>query len=329
MDIFSHMFFSWLLCIGYKEQGFTYYYVLFGALMGMAPDLDIFMYPLAKRFKWLSHRGASHSLILVLIYVPTSAGVASWFWGGSIILLSIMGIIAAYFHILMDLITNYGIAMLYPLRKRFYKLDIERAINPYILVYSLIVFSYISYLRSPNYGTFTYYVDIIPIGRFFLGIFLVYLVARGLIKFNLSRKYKRKGERLSVLPTSSLFKWDLVRMPEDENPKSLVYTRIRLLSRGEPKMIELTRPLGTKRSVPPINLPREAIEFTFQTKEVQDYFNRLSHPVASVKKSGEEWVVSWLPVEFIFGSRAPGLQVVVDKEGNYTARRKFHKLSEF
>src|SRR5271157_2520466 len=66
MDPFSHILLGYLLGFGVWGPG-GLPYVVAAAIAGALPDLDVALYPLARRFPLLRHRGVSHSILGVSV----------------------------------------------------------------------------------------------------------------------------------------------------------------------------------------------------------------------------------------------------------------------
>ena len=67
MDIFTHMFFSYLINFGIGSLKYNEYAMVFGIALGMLPDFDILWYPLGKKIPIAKHRGISHSILFIFI----------------------------------------------------------------------------------------------------------------------------------------------------------------------------------------------------------------------------------------------------------------------
>jgi inner membrane protein len=98
--------------------------LLYGAILGTIPDLDIVLSPFFDKIEQLAiHRAFSHSiffsLLLSLLFAKWfsykyKTSYKSWFWAS---------FLALFTHPLLDLCTTYGTRLFYPLSKSYYSLD--------------------------------------------------------------------------------------------------------------------------------------------------------------------------------------------------------------
>lgn len=107
-----------------------------GALVGMAPDLDVVARAAGPFAEWTWHRGPTHSLWFGPVVGPLVA-LALWRWkGGPLAAWLGLAVLALVTHPLLDLFTSYGTQLLSPLSSHRYALDAVAIIDP---VYSLVL----------------------------------------------------------------------------------------------------------------------------------------------------------------------------------------------
>jgi inner membrane protein len=98
--------------------------LLYGAILGTIPDLDVLINPFFNAIEQLAiHRAFSHSIFFSLLLsflfakwfsYKYKTSYISWFWAS---------FLALFTHPLLDICTTYGTRILYPLSKSFYALD--------------------------------------------------------------------------------------------------------------------------------------------------------------------------------------------------------------
>lgn len=113
--------------------------LLYGAILGTIPDLDVILNPYFNPIEQLAiHRAFSHSiffsLLLSLLFAKWfsykyKTSYKSWFWAS---------FIALFTHPLLDICTTYGTRILYPLSKSYYALDNVFVIDPLYTIWLLL-----------------------------------------------------------------------------------------------------------------------------------------------------------------------------------------------
>jgi inner membrane protein len=110
--------------------------LVMGALVGMAPDLDVLANATGPLAEWTWHRSVTHSLWFGPVIGPL-VGYGFWKWKGGLlrawILLAVMALLT---HPLLDLFTTYGTQLLSPFSNRRFALDAVAIIDP---AYSLLL----------------------------------------------------------------------------------------------------------------------------------------------------------------------------------------------
>lgn len=125
--------------------------LLYGAILGTIPDLDVVLSPFFNPIEQLSiHRAFSHSiffsLLLSLLFAKWfsnkyKTSYMSWFWAS---------FIALFTHPLLDICTTYGTRILYPLSKSFYSLDNVFVIDPLYTIWLLIGCVVLLFMKNNN-----------------------------------------------------------------------------------------------------------------------------------------------------------------------------------
>jgi inner membrane protein len=107
-----------------------------GALVGMAPDLDVVANPASPMAEWLWHRGPTHALWFGPVVGP-AIGWMLWKWkGGRLRDWVGLAIVSLFTHPLLDVFTTYGTQLLWPFSRQRFALDAVAIIDP---AYSLVL----------------------------------------------------------------------------------------------------------------------------------------------------------------------------------------------
>lgn len=180
---------------------------LFGTVLGaMAPDLDVITkvkgdYVLLKHHRVETHSLLGIAMLSVLITLALSLFYSDFLFK-EVLLWTFIGSLS---HVLFDLFNSYGVALLYPLNRKKYSLNLINIYDPVILLLSgyIIFFS-----RRTIYE------------HFFVGaVFILYLLSKELNKRIQVRKiynfYNQnpvnKINSISFMPSDySVFKWDYI-----------------------------------------------------------------------------------------------------------------------
>lgn len=110
--------------------------VLWGALVGMAPDLDVVMNLTSPTAEWVWHRGPTHALWFGPVVGP-AVGWLLWRWkGGQLRDWTVLGVLALVTHPLLDAFTTYGTQLLTPFSSVRVSWDAVAVIDP---LYSLVL----------------------------------------------------------------------------------------------------------------------------------------------------------------------------------------------
>jgi membrane-bound metal-dependent hydrolase YbcI (DUF457 family) len=107
-----------------------------GAVVGMAPDLDVVANPVSPMAEWLWHRGPTHALWFGPVVGPL-LGWLLWRWrGGRFRDWAGLSVVALLTHPLLDAFTTYGTQLLSPFSSRRFAWDAVAIVDP---VYSLVL----------------------------------------------------------------------------------------------------------------------------------------------------------------------------------------------
>ncbi|WP_130734509.1 metal-dependent hydrolase [Flavobacterium sp. J27] len=125
--------------------------LLYGAILGTIPDLDVLLNSFFDPIQQLAiHRAFSHSiffsLLLSLLFAKWfshkyKTPYLSWFWAS---------FLALFTHPLLDICTTYGTRILYPLSTSFYSLDNVFVIDPLYTIWLLIGCIILLFMKNQN-----------------------------------------------------------------------------------------------------------------------------------------------------------------------------------
>jgi len=209
MDFFTHLLIG--LIVSYLAGGSSQpLYLELGVFMSLLPDLDFLLFPLWRRLPFTGHHGITHTPIFIIaasaaIYVALSifAEVSDT---GLLFVMLFTGLI----HIFGDFLGTGGVALYYPISKKYSRLNIDLGIDPLLIVFSIagILIFFRSYLNSlvfPSLWSIT-----ILLGLFFV----LYYLARAFLKLYLEHRPENLG--FTALPTANPFRWKYARRMEEK-----------------------------------------------------------------------------------------------------------------
>ncbi|NHN27789.1 metal-dependent hydrolase [Flavobacterium jejuense] len=176
--------------------------LLYGAILGTIPDLDVVLSPFFNPIEQLAiHRAFSHSiffsLLLSLLFAKWfshkyKTSYMSWFWAS---------FIALFTHPLLDICTTYGTRILYPLSKSFYSLDNVFVIDPLYTIWLLIGCIILLFMKRNNPNR----PKVIKWSLFLSTTYLIFgLIVHFYVMNNFKKELKRQNivyEKIKVVPT--------------------------------------------------------------------------------------------------------------------------------
>jgi len=187
--------------------------ILIGTVAGSnAPDLDGLLRFKSNADYIKNHRGLSHSFpaivgwaALITAAIALSFRTVPWWHIAFWVLLAVV------VHVLTDMFNSYGTQALRPVSKQWVAWNIIHIFDPFIFSAHLFaILLWISGIAAPQ--------AIFPVLYVLLGIYYVW---RTFVHQKLSRNIakqdseSRPGDRYTLLPTISLYRWNLVRVSED------------------------------------------------------------------------------------------------------------------
>ena len=178
MDLFTH-FLIGLLISAFTLHRFGVGMVLYMGIMAISPDFDVFFesFKFIRRHVNLAHKGISHSYVFAVVITAITGAIFSFFTQIPFIYVWPLGFLFYSLHITLDFLAASKTPIFYPISKKRYRFFIDRAINFYMLLISLLIMlSYvILFFVWPTFNliVFSYYVS---------GFYIVYFSWRIIMK---------------------------------------------------------------------------------------------------------------------------------------------------
>ena len=191
--------------------------LVFGAVLGTIPDLDVLLNPFFDSVQQLAiHRAFSHSIFFSfimsllagkLLSLKYKTSYISWVWAC---------FLALFTHPLLDLCTTYGTRILYPISKDFYSLDNVFVIDPLYTIWLLIgcITLWIMKKSNPNRQNVIRYSLLLSTGYLLFGLAVNLYVKNIFVK-----QLKEKNityEKIKIVPTPfNTILWEAIIKTKD------------------------------------------------------------------------------------------------------------------
>jgi membrane-bound metal-dependent hydrolase YbcI (DUF457 family) len=308
VDLFTHVLFAYLLSFVLWGPGAPQY-IAAGALAGGLPDADILLFPLARRFPALEHRGIVHTVLGVSLIALVGAAflpLVSPFRGATFLLMFVAMEIGGLSHLVLDGFTNYAVTPLAPFSERYLRLDADVAVNFATLALTAASLIVLGFERGA-----------VPFGLWvdttwaLVGVYGAYLVVRGWARVRAGRVAAGSGFG-GVRPTRSPWRW--VLLDEDDAPDhyAIRYRPMSFLeSRASPD-----RSLRARKLVPhpgPVASAQEALDRTYLPAMGRSRFLEFRPHFAEVEEAPTAFVVTWYALEAVFFGRRLGVRATIDR----------------
>ncbi len=179
MDIFTHQFMGILAGL-FTLRILSPEAIILLWIMTYLPDFDVFLEPIRRIRKsyFLSHKAASHSYIIGLFFTGVISFLVSIIRNALFLEVWIAAFIGYSIHVSLDFFTASKVPIFYPITKREYRLIVDRAINPFLAIFSgintLILIA--SFYINPYYHFF------MGLANFYLYAYLLYFGIRILLR---------------------------------------------------------------------------------------------------------------------------------------------------
>ena len=259
---------------------FSNQYVVLGTLMAALPDFDILLYPLWKRMPITRHHGITHTAIFVIAASVTLFASYGAFTGISDPKLLMVMLLGGFSHIFCDFITNWGVALFYPFKKGYSKINLDMSVNPYTILLFFIGVIFLDAARLNYFAPFDLKSATIVLGL----VYLVYFVSRAGFKIYYTKKPENEG--FSALPTLIPYKWKFAKRIETDGEiqvllKSNPRTRTYVIPKGRLEMIAKCQDL--------VN--------TYWLGQVQDYMRVFEYPYYETDCQDGRMKITWHSAE--------------------------------
>ncbi|MBF0472627.1 MAG: metal-dependent hydrolase [Nitrospirae bacterium] len=268
MDLIAHILTGILISgLGFKREKALVVIVTASIL----PDID-YIYLLFGTDTFLHfHRGITHGLFSLII-VPILIGtLAKYRYEKSFLYYSFIGFLGYGFHLLMDLMQEFGIKIFSPLDFNSYSFDLSFIFDPYLIVI-LLISLFIRYLKQEKTLVITLITFMLMIG-YFDGRYYLKNRAEELLR----RSMNEYVYRVTPMP-AEVFKWWFVSRSEDVLKTGIVdlfLKRVIVLdtykySESEPEIL-LSKDMG----------------------QVKNLLGFTKFPYVWVYKDGDKTIVKW------------------------------------
>lgn len=191
--------------------------LLYGAVLGTIPDLDVLLNPFFNSVEQLAiHRAFSHSIFFSILLSLLAAkwfskkynsSYMSWVWAS---------FLALFTHPLLDICTTYGTRILYPLSKSYYSLNNVFVVDlgytvPLLLA---VIALWIMKNKNPKRSLIIYISLLLSTGYLLWGLLISTSIEN---KFETVLKEKKINyEKITIVPTPfNTFLWQAVIKTKD------------------------------------------------------------------------------------------------------------------
>jgi len=320
MDFISHLFLG-LLVGFFASPDHLLSLVLWGALAGGFPDLDLFLFPLYRRLPSLAHRGLTHSVLFAVGVSTIGGAVVTLLTGLPLFLTLSVGLVAYLSHLAVDLLNIWSVPLLWPGKREVgHSVDggvvffggtlligaiglVAFSLEQYALVDTLLLFAAVTY---PAYLLLKLVCHVLIVRRLGLG---------------------REDGRL--YPTLSPFHW--IAMEHEARPNGHSAPTRRMTLTAHSLFSRKPRALGTCEYGPaltetPIGSAEEAIAYSLSLERVQRLLEWFGPTYAHVEEQAGGWTVHWLVLEWVMFRRAPSTRVSISADGEVEVKRGFLPL---
>ena len=266
--------------------------------MAILPDIDIFMWPLSKKYPILRHHGITHTIVFIFCSATIMFVIYAFhanFWSLKLLVIMYLG---GYSHLFADFLTNWGVPLLYPVSKKHFKLNIETAVNIIMIIYFIIATLLLQFAREHKYN-----LEIWSLSYYIGYGYIAYFGLRICIKLGL--RIPKKNHGFSAVPSMNPFKWRLAKRVETEN-------EIIITVRQKGKDTEYNIP---KKKVDRIEKDEDIVAYTYHHPEINPYMLMYKFPYYTVKKDKNGLEISWRAVELpihLTGAKYDGKKLTID-----------------
>jgi membrane-bound metal-dependent hydrolase YbcI (DUF457 family) len=322
VDLFTHVIFAYLLSFIIWGPAAPQY-IAAGALAGGLPDSDILLFPLARRFPALQHRGIVHSVLGVTIIAAVGSVLVPflpYFGTASTLLYFVAMEIGGLSHLVLDGFTNFAVAPLAPFSERILRLDADVAVSLVTIV--LTAGTLVVLILEHGTVAFNLWVET---AWLLVAIYGGYLVLRGVARWRAGRLAAREGFT-GVAPSTNPWAWLLI---EEEDTPDRYRIRYRPVSLGErvPRPARSLEVAKVPARAGPVASPAEALERSYTTARARSRLLGFRHHSGFAVPKGDSFEVTWYVLGMSMFGRSIGVVGTIDRTtGEMTLRQRFLKL---
>jgi membrane-bound metal-dependent hydrolase YbcI (DUF457 family) len=313
MDPFSHLLLGYLLGFGLWGPD-QMQYVVAAAIGGALPDADVALFPLARRFPLLRHRGISHSIVGVTIIaavgclvVPRAMawGLGAGFAVGSPLVFFVALEVGGLSHVFLDSLDHWSVPIFAPFSPREYKFDVDRIVNVGSMAFTVL-----------GYGVMLYERGRVPVALWvlttwaLLAAVALYFAIRILGRWRAGVVQRREGYSAVIPQVNPLA---FVLFAEERTPERIRFRQARYhFLRGfssTPRTVEFpVRPIEGA----PVLDATGALTRSYPAALEASWMLAETHHFAEVRAGSDRFDVFWYSLEVNFWGRAAGVLAQVD-----------------
>jgi membrane-bound metal-dependent hydrolase YbcI (DUF457 family) len=168
-------------------------------VMTFLPDFDVFLEPFQRirRSYFLSHKAASHSYIIGILFTGIVSSLVSIISNSSFFEVWFAGFIGYGIHVSLDFFTASKVPIFYPISKKEFRVIADRAINPLLALFSGI--NLLTLIVS--FFTYPYYHFFMTLAYFYLYAYLIYFGIRIFLRILIQIKLPKNSHYIpSFIP---------------------------------------------------------------------------------------------------------------------------------
>jgi membrane-bound metal-dependent hydrolase YbcI (DUF457 family) len=322
LDLFTHVIFAYLLSFVIWGPAAPQY-IAAGALAGGLPDADVLLFPLARRFPALHHRGIVHSVLGVTLIAAVGSFLVPflpYFTHASTLLYFVAMEIGGLSHLVLDGFTNFAVTPLAPFSRKQLRLDADVAVSFLTIA-----------LTAGTLAVLIYEHGAVPFGAWvetawiLVAVYGGYLVLRSAARWRAGRLAARDGFN-EVAPSTNPWVWLLVKEENTTDQYQIRFRRITLGESHRPPIRELR-----VAKVPPragvVDSREEALERTYLAALQKSRWLADRYHFGEAIERENVYEVSWYVVENMAFGRTAGVRGTIDRgTGAIQLRSGFWKL---
>jgi len=332
MDPFSHFLLGYLLGFGiWGPNGLQY--VVAAAVAGGLPDADVALFPLARRFPLLRHRGISHSILGVTILAGVGTIVVPWALGLAFGTAFATGAPWAYFlslevgglsHVLLDAMDHWSVPIFAPFLDREYGFDADRIANFGAMSFTVVAYATMLHERGRA-----------PLWMWELTAWILLAAVVAFFAIRLGTRWwvegpRKRGHYTSVIPQVNPFAF-LLYTEESIAPGLLEmrFARYDLL-RGRLHSGGSVQGHVDDSVERHVQSATDAIGASYAAALKKSWFLNETNRFAKARRTENGFEVFWYSLELTFWGRAAGVLASVEPlSGNITVRTAWRNPNRF